>query len=192
MEEAKGRSLITITPDTKEFTACGKRYLIEEKISHQRWKEFQFFSQELMMGITPSQTMQAFLEIYKITNEEGCRKGDIAVIARDAMKGLESIDTRRDSALMLCTLFINTEDEDRRYISDDLMEQKINDWLEEGIDEKSFFALALSSIDGFTEAYRAIFEISSLEKKMQEKKPERKSTVTNTANSGTMKKGAGV
>ena len=79
------------------------------------------------------------------------------------MKGIEGIVKRLEdpTALRLCCLFINREDEDRRYIDEDLITEKIEDWKKEGIDMASFFGFASATIPGLKNLYEESSRITS-------------------------------
>jgi hypothetical protein len=162
MAEEKGIQLITLTKDTKEFEANGVKYFVESTISRKRWVYYLRESPKLAFGQTVEEIFNTFLEIYNITNEEGFRRGDIAVLARDAMKGIEGIANREDQVIVrLCALFINAEDEDRRDINEDMISRKIADWDARGIDMQSFFQFALAFIPNFKNLYEASLELTS-------------------------------
>lgn len=66
-----------------------------------------------------------------------------------------SVDELYDEALMLCTLFINTKDEDRRQVpSDDDRQQKIETWADAGIAYPFFVGL----LKGFNSTLGQLFE----------------------------------
>jgi hypothetical protein len=159
MAEEPLRKLITIEATTKEFEANGKKYTIESQISADRYSFYLRESIKFSFGQSVEQLFQAFAEIYNCTNNPKKGLGDIAVISRDAMKGIEGIVKRVEDpvALRLCCLFINREDEDRRYIDEDLITSKIDDWKKEGIDMTSFFQFASATIAGL----KTLFEESS-------------------------------
>lgn len=163
MDQEKGIKLIKLDGTTREFIANGKKYFIESEISHKRWNHYLVESVALAFGMTVPEIANSFIEIFNLTNEEGCRKGDIAVISRDAIKGLEMIE-KRDKApvVRLCALFFNEEKEDRRTITEDMIQRKIDDWDEEGIDMNSFFRFALAFIPNFKALYEASLELTSL------------------------------
>ena len=160
MAEEPLRKLITIEPGTKEFTANGRRYVIESQISADRYSFYLRESVKFSFAQSVEQLFESFREIYNCTNNPKKGLGDVAVIARDAMKGIEGIVKRVEDpvALRLCCLFINRDDEDRRYIDEDLITSKIEDWIKEGIDMASFFQLASATIAGL----KMLYEESSL------------------------------
>lgn len=153
MEE--GKKLLVIDPKTKSFTANGKEYLVENEISFQRWRKYQKLQIELGYNTSFEKLFTDLSKCYELLNQQ--KFADSAVAIRDIMKGIKDIqEQKHPAALQLCTLFINTSDEDRRYISEDLMDRKIDDWEKEGYDIGSFFQLALGIIPGFLQTYKLI------------------------------------
>ena len=91
-EEQIGKlNLITLSADTKEFMANGKKYSIETQISADRYSFYLRESVKFSFGQSVEQLFQSFKEIYDCTNSPKKGMGDIAVIARDAMKGISGI-----------------------------------------------------------------------------------------------------
>jgi len=163
-EEQNGKlKLITIDSSTKEFMANGRRYLVESQISADRYSFYLRESIKFSFSQSVEQLFQSFAEIYNCTNNPKKGLGDIAVISRGAMKGIEGIVKRLEdpTALRLCCLFINREDEDRRYIDEDLITEKIEDWKKEGIDMASFFGFASATIPGLKNLYEESSRITS-------------------------------
>lgn len=69
------------------------------------------------------------------------------------MNGIKTVDNRRVPMLELVCLFINSKDEDRKVINDDMIQLKLSDWEAEGLDMMPFFQLAVSSIKNFSSVY---------------------------------------
>ncbi|MGG5503228.1 hypothetical protein ACPDHQ_07330, partial [Myroides odoratimimus] len=63
--------------------------------------------------------------------------------------------------LRYCALFINEEKEDRRIINDQMIQSKINDWQEGGVDMNSFFLLLLSLVKGGKEEFKKYIQNTS-------------------------------
>lgn len=155
-----GRKLLKIDPDTKDFTANGNRYLVENEISFDRWNKYQKLQIELGYSISFPDLFNKLQEVYNLCNS--LKFADAVVLVRDIMKGVIDVQKEQDpAALRLCALFINREDEDRRTINEDVIAQKLEDWRKEGIDVGSFFQLALHIIPGFQETYKVISQDTS-------------------------------
>lgn len=149
----QGSKLLKIDAETKTFSANGKTYIVENSISFDRWEFYLAEQPALAFGCTIPELAQAFLQIYNAVNDN--KMADIAVIARDKLKGLKEINERKThSALRMAALFINTADENRAIINEDMINQKINDWKMEGLDVTGFFQLALHIIPGFMESLK--------------------------------------
>ena len=54
---------------------------------------------------------------------------------------------------------MNTKDEDRSVINDDMISQKLEDWAE--YDVNGFFMQALNTVDGFFQIYNEMHQIIS-------------------------------
>lgn len=134
-----------VTPDIKEgfFTANGKKYYLENKISIARKIYSDRLIVEVMSGASPSMMFNDLSKLYNLCNEK--KFADIAVSLHNKMHGLKEWNERRDPILGLCALYLNTEEENRREISEELIKQKIADWEAEGI-EYGFFSLMAKSL----------------------------------------------
>lgn len=149
-----------ISPDDKEFTANGRRYIIEERLSVARWIEYEKQQVEVGFGTSLKLIFASLMSAYTAVNEQ--RFADAAVILRDIMKGISTIEKREAPLVMkLCMLFINREDEDRTVYDEKLMAEKIEDMIEEGIDINSFFHLAIAFIPGFLAAFSEVTRATS-------------------------------
>lgn len=154
------KSLLKITPNTKSFMANGKKYLIEDSISEARWLAYQKLQLELAFNIQFSEMFQELKESYEALNRS--KPADAAVRIYNLMHGIKQVgEAQVPTITAMCALFINREDEDRRIITDSMIEEKRNDWNEEGVDINSFFQLAVHSIPGFIEIYKEISQSTS-------------------------------
>lgn len=152
--------LLQLKPETTQFTANGKEFVKEGTISITRWKLFLKLQIKFALGQTPEELIGELRKIYEAGNSR--RDGDVCMLARDAMTGVAMIiEGRQPVMLEICALFINRPDENRKVITQDMIDQKIADWEEEGIDVVSFFQFALSSIPGLLAIYNAITQGTS-------------------------------
>jgi hypothetical protein len=55
--------------------------------------------------------------------------------------------------MKICTLFMNTEDEDRTVWNNDVVMRKLEDWKQAGIDVNDFFDIALILVPSYIEIY---------------------------------------
>lgn len=148
MSEVKAISL-----KEKTFKANGNTYHISEKISVNRWREYEKLVPLLTYGVGFDETFKAINKAYSAVNDK--RFADAAVILHNVMSGIKDADDdkRIHPALLMCALVINKEGEDTGIYDEPTQLAKIQDWEKEGLDMLTFFQLALNSIKGFRETY---------------------------------------
>ena len=154
--------LRTLEPSTKEFEANGRKYIVTERLSIERYTMFERLRIET--GFTAT-----FEEVFQVVKRTLARCEDIAqgkkVFAEMAndlyntLKGLTDLNGKKPHAIWLCTLFIITEDEDVRYFDTEVMKRKIKDWEEAGIDSGFFIGLAIGTLADFQNAYSEATQI---------------------------------
>lgn len=126
----------------KSFKANGKTYFIEAgDISIDRWAKYEEFTLELEYGVSQVDMFQNWKKVTQLANE--LKFADIAVLANNMQNGIMGIFDRQIVALKLCALFINEQNENRGVITDDIINNKIEDWSKEGFAIGVFFQLAL-------------------------------------------------
>lgn len=138
----------------QEFTANGTVYRIETSFSIERYCEYQKLEKELAFGTSFSGMYVNLKKMYDLLNST--KFVETSVVLNNLMNGMSKIEEREPTMLKLCALFINTENEDRTVVNNDVMEKKIADWKAEGIDVRDFFSLALNTMDGFIAAYKSL------------------------------------
>jgi len=153
-------NLKKLDPTKTEFTANGKLYKIETQLSIERFCEFQILEKEFAFSLDFKKLFSELLELRQLLNE--LKLVDGAVKLDNITRGLVRLEKKEPTALKICALFINTEDEDRSTITPDLISEKIDDWKKEGYDAQSFFSLALNTVNGFIDTYNEM--LSRLEK----------------------------
>lgn len=141
----------SLTLKEKEFTANGKRYFVMDKISPERWKEYEKLVPVLTFGLSFESMFANLSKLWEHLNKQ--KFGDAAVICHNMMKGItDANDPKRvHPALMLAALVINQEGENVKTYDEQVMRDKINDWTVEGLDMLGFIALSRVSIQGFNE-----------------------------------------
>lgn len=152
METQKGTPLKRIDFSKGEFQANGKRYIIEDSFSIQRWIMKEELEMELGYNVDFRGMFASWEEVYSLANQQ--RFADIAVLAYTKVKGMEKLSERVPAILKYCALFVNWEGEDRNSINEDMMNQKVNDWQAEGLAIGDFFTLAANTIPDFIESYK--------------------------------------
>lgn len=151
----------------RTFMANGNQYYIAEKISIDRWKEYEKLVPRLTYGVGFNEMQNALLKAYNALNSQ--KFADASVIIHNIMSGIKDADDEKrvPPGLMMCALIMNKEGENVGVFDEQIMLSKIEDWRAEGLDILSFFAWALTSITGFRETY--LLYIQAQAKHMVEK-----------------------
>lgn len=147
--------LMKLTPDMKTFTANGVKYTIEDSISEKRWAIYLRLQAQLGFNLHFGEMFEELRSAYQYLNKNEI--ANAAVKIYNLMEGVKHVgEAETPTIIAMCALFINTDDEDRRTITDEMIEKKRHDWNEEGIDMNSFFQLAIHSIPGLIDAYKEL------------------------------------
>lgn len=161
------KELKVIDLKAKSFRANGTEYFIETGLSFERFRMYQKLQIECGYEVGFAGMFKHIKEIYDLCN--GMKFADIAVKTSNIMHGIAKVEERKIPILSLCALFINSKDEDRTIINDDIVDKKIADWEAEGLDITPFFHLALGSIQDFSKAWEEVSQTIS-EKGLEAKK----------------------
>lgn len=160
-------STVMLEPDAKSFMANGREYRVTSSITFERYEAYEVLQIEVGLARTFEQFSEEIKECYNLCNQVASGKhvfADLAVKLRDLMIGVQLVGSQETPAVLkLCSLFINREGEDIRTIDDAIMEQKIQDWRQAGIDLRWFFSFALRSIPGYIDALKAASLDTSIE-----------------------------
>jgi len=155
--------LKTIDPKTKEFTANGNTYVIYDKISIDRFMQYEKLVPRLTYGLSFKE-MQANISVaYQYLNKQNF--ADASVVLHNILNGITKIEeeTRVHPALLMASLIVNKKDEDIRYFDEEVAMKKINDWQVEGLDMLGFFHLSIDCIEGFKGTLIEYIQRKSLE-----------------------------
>lgn len=160
---------LRVIPDNaKEFQANGHNYYVEDRLSIERYKNFQRMEIELGYGIRFSELADKIRQAYDLLNER--KDADAAVLLYTIMEGSVEIGEKRSISLYVATLFINRADEDRNVWNTTLAEEKLKDW--SNIDVNFFLIVALSKVRNFSNSFKEISQlmesVGSLKSKMTE------------------------
>lgn len=138
----------------KEFTANGKKYFVNQKLSIARFEEYQKLEPRLAYGIDFETLFQLIKKQYTLLNDR--KFADAAVISHNIMNGIGDLlsDKRTDPALLMAALAIVGEGEDPGSFDEQVQLDKIADWRAEGYDMEGFFYFAASTINGLPKAYK--------------------------------------
>ena len=155
--------LVNLDPNTKEFEANGTKYIVTEHLSIERYMMFEKLRIEV--GFTAS-----FSEVFQVIKRTLGRCEDLIQGKKvftemvndlyNTLKGLTDIDGKKPYSVWICTLFINTADEDVRFFNVEVMKKKIQDWEEAGIESHFFIGLAIAMLADFQTAYSEATQIS--------------------------------
>lgn len=159
-EQIIGKKLTALNIAERKFTANGKTYLIEESLSEKRYIKWEMLQAQVGLNIHFENLKEKMNQLWANLNKQNF--ADSCVIARDIMEGMNrNYEERIPDCIQMCALFMNTEDEDRRFITDDLIKQKAADWRAEGIDMQSFFSFAVATIPGLINNFKNITRATS-------------------------------
>lgn len=141
----------TLDSNVKTFEANGNKYFISDKISIERFTQYEKLVPRLTYGLEFSQIFANLKLAYENINKSNFANS--AVIIHNIMNGITNIEdsNRVHPALLMASLVINREGEDTRFYDETIALDKIKDWQTEGLDMLGFFNLSLSSIQGFSE-----------------------------------------
>lgn len=134
--------------ENNSFTANGKVYFLESKLSIERFIAYQKLEIELAY---PGGFAGVLRSLKK--GIEHLNKMDLvnaAVELSNTMDVVRKSDKdKRVAAVDICSLFLNTKDEDRRVITDEMLLIKQEDFEKEGIPIDFFLRLASELIAGY-------------------------------------------
>ena len=142
----------------KKFTANGKTYLVTDKISMNRYIEYQRTMPLLTFGTNFEEMFKQLKNAYTHLNNQ--KFADSAVIIHNLLNNVSKVEetSRIHPALKMAAMFINTSEEDVTIYDEEVTKQKIEDWSKEGYNISDFFTLSLNSINGFREAFQEYTE----------------------------------
>lgn len=152
----KLNKLRNIDFDSGQFEANGKTHYLENKLAVGRFCEFQILQRELWTGMSVQDFFKVFMDIEKLLNQ--LRFNDIAISVNQVKAHMAKVKEKEPVMFKICTLFINTEEEDRNKWDNDLVVKKMHDWKESGIDSHDFFHIALTLVPGFVEQFNMFIQ----------------------------------
>lgn len=144
--------------EDKKFDANGKTYFIEQSVSYARWMEWRKIQPQLGFDCDYGTMFAQLRKAYDFLNQREQKPLDAGNILFNLMNGIKgAMDDKHIPLVMrLCALFMNTADEDRTVITEQMIMDKVDDWNKEGIGMQSFFLFAISSIPNFLPNYESI------------------------------------
>lgn len=156
--------------EATEFTANGKRYLIKQTLSVERFRWYEKYQINFGYGRSFDNIHKSLEKSVDLANKgKGLEAWNIIFNLKDCID--KDLDKRAHQAFYLCALFICTEDEDLTKWEETLAERKIEDWNAEGIDAFSFFRIATNLVQGYLTALEGLSQdISQVNKVVEELK----------------------
>lgn len=152
--------------DKPEFPANGKIYKVKNTLTVSRFTEFEKLQNHFGYGMSFKELYDRHVKIKELFN-----KGDSVqafALFYNTLEGIAyRLEDRTHPALLLCSLFIVTEDEDLTTWNEKEQKTKIDDWNVEGYDVNDFFVLASNLVRGFLPIYGEIFQSISKKEKLE-------------------------
>lgn len=152
------KELKRIDLNAGSFVANGTTYYIESALSIERFAEYQILEKEAGFSLNFKNIFQELKKVYDLLN--GVKFVEASVSLHNLMTGVAKLEEREPTLLKICALFMNTKDEDRATINNDMIVKKIEDWKQE-YEIRDFFSFALSTVNGFTEIYAIASQLTS-------------------------------
>ena len=158
-----------------KFEANGKNYIIEEKLSIARAIESAKLELELFdlsSAVVKNELILAYNDLNGNNKERTVKFADAATRIHNLVNKLEkNFKFQELQVLRYCALYINAEGEDRRTITKEQIDTKIEDWQAGGLDLSGFLLLVLNVLPSVRKDY--IKFIQDISKKSEENlKPE--------------------
>lgn len=144
----------------KSFTANGTEYFIEDSLSISRWIYMNELVIQLGFGVEYEEMQQNWFKVIDMANKS--KFADIVIMAHNMVNGVSKIYAREPMILKFCALFMNTADEDRGEITDELISRKITDFEKEGFGIDGFLEFSLLKVKGLAESFQKVTLSDSL------------------------------
>lgn len=143
-----------------EFMACGKKYFVKQSLSVERFRWFEKYQIDFGFGRSYKSIADALKKSVELGNKgKGIEAWNVILNLITAIG--QSLEKRTNNAMMICALFIVTEDEDMTKWDEQTQIEKIQNWNDEGYDVNSFFQLAANLVTGFIEDLEEVLSDTS-------------------------------
>lgn len=143
-----------------EFEANGVKYYIKQSLSVERFRWFEKYQIDFGFGRTYKSIHDALKKSIDLGNKgKGIEAWNIIINLVMAIG--DGLEKRTNNAMMICALFIVTEDEDLTKWDEQEQLAKIDNWNKEGISAQSFFQLASNLVNGFISDLEALLSDTS-------------------------------
>lgn len=171
----KGNRLKWFEVSETKFKANGNTYIRDLEPTIDRMKALQIKGVELQYGAVVASLFDHLEKVYE--NMNNGKQADAAVglykvlQRKDYIKAdLDKIKfTKDDPFVRYCGIFMNKEGEDRKFITEAMIDEKIEDWIKEGIPWQYFFVNALNTSPSLKNTFLKNFPTSSEQKQTQGK-----------------------
>lgn len=138
-----------IPKNSQVFTANGTEYFIEDNLSIDRWIFMNELVIQLGFGVEYEEMQQNWFKVIDMADKQ--KFSSIVIMAHNMVNGVSKIYSREPMILKFCALFMNTKDEDRGTITEDVITRKIEDWKVEGLGINGFLEFSLLKVKGLGE-----------------------------------------
>lgn len=160
-----------IAPEATEFEAMGVKYYVKSSLTVERFRIFEKLQVEFGFGRTFKEVYDMIDKSVGLANKgKGIEAWNILFNLREGVG--KSLEKSAHPAMLICTLFLVTEDEDLTKWDEQIASKKVDNWNSEGYDVNSFFRLAANLVTGYIETLDAIFqntsELAALTEQMEE------------------------
>lgn len=152
------KKLKELDPQARSFVANGKTYYVETRLSIARFHQYQIYEKEAGFSTSFASLVEALKQAYQDINQ--LKAADAAVKIHNVLAGIASVGEKEHVLLKMCALFMNTEEEDRGDINEDMISTKIADW-EKEYEVNGFFTQALNTVNGFFKIYSEMHQTIS-------------------------------
>lgn len=139
------QKLISLSSEVTQFEANGVTYYVESQLSIARYRMFQRFQREIVTGISHIELIELLKTNCENVNGFIRGKDTLGQLYADNINALNqanNLEAKEPFEVWISTLFCNTQDEDRRKFEIPVMQEKIRNWEEAGIDMDFFISCA--------------------------------------------------
>jgi len=143
------------------FMANGKEYFIEDSLSIDRWIYMNELVIQLGFGVEYEEMQQNWFSVIDMAEKQ--KFASIVIMAHNQVNGISKIYNREPMILKFCALFMNTADEERGTITEDVISIKIEDWKKEGLGIDGFLEFSLLKVKGLAESFQNAIQGDFLE-----------------------------
>lgn len=146
--------------EDSQFIANGKTYFVKNSLSVERFRWFEKYQVDFGFGRSYKSIHESLKKSIEFANKgKGLEAWNLVFNLMNAVG--EGLEKRTNNAMMICALFIVTEEEDLTKWDEQEQQKKIEDWNAEGYDVNSFFRLAANLVEGFIEDLEEILSNTS-------------------------------